>query len=85
MKCPSCARGELEPRLVDLVERWQRQRVIIKDVPADVCPECGEHVYTGETADRVNELIRSSVGVGVEVVIRRFVPKSEDELVAAMR
>jgi len=45
---------------------------VIKDVPADVCDNCGEYYLSEEMAARVLELGESAVKKGVEVEVLRW-------------
>jgi hypothetical protein len=46
--------------------------LVIKNVPADVCDNCGEYYLSEEMAERVLELGESAVKKGVEVEVMRW-------------
>jgi YgiT-type zinc finger domain-containing protein len=46
--------------------------VILKQVPADVCENCGEYYLSNEVAAQVLEKAESAVKSGAEVEILRF-------------
>jgi YgiT-type zinc finger domain-containing protein len=46
--------------------------VILKQVPADVCENCGEYYLSEEVAAQVLEKAESAVRSGAEVEILRF-------------
>lgn len=49
------------------------ERVItIRDVPAEVCAECGEPYMSGAVADSVQELVNKLEALDSEVSVARF-------------
>lgn len=59
MKChsPNCT-GEYEPRAISHAVIYQERTVTIHNVPADICPDCGDMVVTEEITFYVGELLR---------------------------
>jgi len=55
--CYFCSRGVLEQRRVTVDFRWGDKLVIIENVPAKVCNECGERYYSAEV---VREMERTA-------------------------
>ncbi|MBI2304371.1 MAG: type II toxin-antitoxin system MqsA family antitoxin [Chloroflexi bacterium] len=55
--CYFC-KGRVEPRLVEFDARWGEKRAIIRDVPAEVCAQCGEQYFAPEVSCRLEELVR---------------------------
>ena len=55
-RCMYCM-GHLELRLVNRLQLYQDHWVIIENLPALVCTQCGERYYTPQTHDLVVELI----------------------------
>ena len=49
-QCPFC-KGHIEQRDVEHVHRWRGELYILRNVPADVCAQCGE-VFFGPAALR---------------------------------
>ncbi len=43
--------------------------VVVKDVPAAVCTQCGEAIVTSEVAEILNRLLKQVEGVGFEVSV----------------
>jgi YgiT-type zinc finger domain-containing protein len=61
---------ELEERRVTRVQQYQGHWYIIENLPALVCPQCGETYYTPESHDRVIDLITgNSQPVRIESVV----------------
>lgn len=59
MKChsPNCT-GEYEPRAISHSVIYRERNVTIHNVPADICPDCGDLVVTEETTFYVTELLQ---------------------------
>ena len=72
MNCPICRSGEFEPGTATVMLNRDDTVVIVKNVPADVCNQCGEYVLNEEVADRVSTLADGAVKRGAEVEILRY-------------
>jgi hypothetical protein len=46
--------------------------VVIKNVPAEVCENCGEYYLSEEMTDRVLALAEAAVAHGAEIEVLRF-------------
>ncbi len=72
MTCLFCKQGQTHSGRVTVVLQRDEAVVIFKDVPADVCENCGEYYLsesiTGELLGRAERAIRD----GAEVEILRF-------------
>jgi YgiT-type zinc finger domain-containing protein len=44
--CYFCKKGLLEEKRVTVDFRWGNRLIVIEDVPAKVCNECGERYYS---------------------------------------
>jgi YgiT-type zinc finger domain-containing protein len=58
MKTCYFCKGRVEDRLVDFDGKWGQKWVIIKDVPAEVCIQCGERYFTPEVSKKMEELAK---------------------------
>jgi YgiT-type zinc finger domain-containing protein len=56
--CYFCGRGVLEARQVTVDFRWGAYLVIIQDVPAKVCNECGERYYAAEVVRQMERIAK---------------------------
>ena len=72
MKCVICRNGETAPGHVTETLQRGGATVIVKDVPADICNNCGEHYVREDAAKRLLELAEQAVKNGAEVEIRRY-------------
>ncbi len=73
MTCPVCLQGKLIPGKVTVTLERNASTIVFKDVPAQVCDNCGEE-YVDETATQVLlETFDDAVRSGVLMEVRFFV------------
>jgi YgiT-type zinc finger domain-containing protein len=69
VKCALCKYGETHSGQVTVTLQREETLVIIKQVPADVCENCGEYYLSENVTEWVLE---EAVRKGAEVEILRF-------------
>ena len=61
MKCLLCG-GKMEPKRVEISETVEAEGkhlyYIVTEVPAEVCRQCGETVYTPDVVDKLQALTK---------------------------
>ena len=57
-KCSVC-HGETVSKNITYTQWYKGKLVVIENVPAEVCPICGEEYFSSEVAGRIQEAIRS--------------------------
>jgi YgiT-type zinc finger domain-containing protein len=72
MKCALCKQGETSPGLVTVTLQRGETTVIFKQVPADVCNNCGEYYLSAKIAGQITQRAEEAVKSGAEVEILRF-------------
>lgn len=72
MKCVICKTGETNEGKVTVTLQRDGVTVLIKDVPAQVCDNCGEYYLSEDISDRVLKQAESSLGNNTELEILRF-------------
>lgn len=72
MKCVLCKQGETSPGKTTVTLQRGETTVIIKDVPAEVCENCGEYYLSEAVTEQVLERAEQAVKNGAEVEILRF-------------
>ena len=72
MKCVLCRQGETHAGQVTVTLQRGETIVIIKQVPADVCENCGEYYLSKEVTSLVLKKGEEAVRKGAEVEILRF-------------
>jgi YgiT-type zinc finger domain-containing protein len=73
MKCVICKHGETAPGLVTVTLQRKETTVIFKNVPAEVCNNCGEYFLDEKVTERLTIQAENAVKNGAEVEILRFV------------
>jgi YgiT-type zinc finger domain-containing protein len=72
MRCILCRHGESKPGLVTVTLQRGETTVIIKEVPAEVCENCGEYYLDEGITERILSMAEEAVAKNVEVEILRF-------------
>ena len=58
-KCHFC-KGTTKIKNIDVDFRWGDKLYVVKDVPVEVCTQCGERYYSAEISRKIVELVQSS-------------------------
>ena len=56
-KCYFC-KGKTEIKNVDVDFRWGDKLFVVKNVPVEVCVQCGERYYSAEVSKKLDNLVR---------------------------
>ena len=72
MSCALCRNGEIRPGRATVTLQRGRTTVILKEVPADVCPNCGEYYLSEDTTARVLDRAEAAARSGAEIEIAAF-------------
>lgn len=72
MKCSLWRHGETVPGFAAVTLQRGETTVIVKDVPARVCDECGEYYLDEPIAQRVADMAEDAVSTHAEVQVIRF-------------
>lgn len=72
MKCSICCQGETAPGFVTVTLTRDETTVIVKEVPADVCNNCGEYYLSEPVTAEVLALAERAVAERAEVEIVRY-------------
>jgi len=54
--CYFCKKGILEDKRVTVDFRWGSKLIVIEEVPAKVCNECGEKYYSAEVSREMEKI-----------------------------
>lgn len=76
MKCFMC-NGDTESKLVNYIVDLDTKIIIIKNVPANVCKECGERFFNDEVMEKLENIINNVKQIAEEISVIRY-----DEIVA---
>ncbi|RLG23195.1 type II toxin-antitoxin system MqsA family antitoxin [Methanosarcinales archaeon] len=55
--CSICG-GEMEEKEVEVIKKAGKRVVVVKDVPAWVCKQCGERYYSIDTVERIEGIVK---------------------------
>ena len=61
--------GETQPGFAVVTLQRRRSTLVIKDVPAEICENCGEYYLSEEMAARLYEQAERSLRHGAEVEV----------------
>jgi YgiT-type zinc finger domain-containing protein len=73
MKCVICKHGDTQPGLTTLTLTRDSLTLVVKNVPARVCENCGEAFVDEDVAARVLNAAEEAVRAGVQVEVREYV------------
>ena len=72
MKCTICKTGHTHPGITTVTLQRDNMVVVIRDVPAEVCEDCGEYYLSETVARRVYADAEETARRRVEVEIQRY-------------
>jgi YgiT-type zinc finger domain-containing protein len=72
MKCTICKTGHTHPGITTVTLQRDNTVVVIRDVPADICEDCGEYYLSEPIARRVYADAEETAHRNVEVEIQRY-------------
>ena len=72
MKCVICKSGETHEGQTTVTLNRGQSSIIIKDVPAKICENCGEYYLSEDVSAQVMAMAENAVKQNAEVEILRF-------------
>jgi YgiT-type zinc finger domain-containing protein len=72
MKCPICHHGHTRPERVTVTLDHGQITVVFKDVPAEVCENCGEQFVDEQTTATLLRQANDAAAKGVQLEVRSF-------------
>ena len=72
MKCVICKQGQTDKGFTTVILERGHTTVVIKEVPADVCENCGEYYLSEEVTERVQNLAEQAFKNGVDIEVLRY-------------
>ena len=73
MKCAICKQAETQSGTATITLERSGLTLVIKGVPARVCPNCGEEYLDENTTARLLQTAEEAVRAGVHVAIRDYI------------
>lgn len=72
MKCVICKNGETHPGFAVVTLQRGGHTLVVKNVPAEICENCGEYYLSEEVAARLYRQAEQSLKNGAEVAIGQY-------------
>lgn len=72
--CVICKQGIMKPGRITITLEQGRITLVFKQVPADVCENCGEQYLNERTTRELLEAAGTAEQHGIEVEVRSFTP-----------
>ena len=72
MKCVICRQGQTDKGTATVTLERGQTTVVIKDVPAEVCENCGEYYLSEEVTEKVQQMAEQAAKIGVEFEVLRY-------------
>jgi len=72
MECVICKQGKTEPGMITVPLQREGNTIIFKNVPADVCQNCGEYYLSETTTNDLLSRAEQAISRGAEVEIVRL-------------
>lgn len=74
MECFMC-KGNIENQTTTFMVELDNCIIIIKNVPSQVCKQCGEVSYSNEVAKQLEKLVNSVKNVITEITVINYTEK----------
>lgn len=74
MECFMC-KGKMKEKRVNYIVDLENTIIIIKDVPAKVCTQCGEQYFDDETSENIEKIVNQLKELALEVTIVNYKEK----------
>lgn len=74
MKCIVCHHGETHPGTTTVTFHRDGQTVVVNEVPAEVCENCGEAYVAEDVTKKVLEIAAEARKAQAQVLVRDFAP-----------
>ncbi len=72
MECAICRQGKTHVGTATVTLERGDSTIVIKDVPADVCQDCGEYYLSEETAANIEKMASKAAAAGVVIEVLRY-------------
>ena len=73
MMCMICKHGKTEPGLTTVTLTRGNTTVVFRDVPAQICDNCGEEYVDEEITARLLAIAEEAARSGVQVDVRDYI------------
>ncbi len=73
MMCVICKQAETQPGKATVTLECDGLTLVVKGVPARVCPNCGEEYLEEATAVQLLQVAEEAAQSGVQVAVREYI------------
>ncbi|MBM3818549.1 MAG: type II toxin-antitoxin system MqsA family antitoxin [Acidimicrobiia bacterium] len=73
--CVFCRVGERRPGTTTITLTRDEAAVVIRDVPAEVCDNCGHAYFDGTVVEALEQIHEAAIDAGAKYAVRDFVTK----------
>ncbi len=74
MNCIVCHHGETRPGMTTVTFHRDSQTVVVNEVPADVCENCGEAYVAEDVTTQLLDIAAQARKAQAQVLVRDFAP-----------
>ena len=71
MNCFKC-KGELKEKKINYMVDLESSIIVIKEVPANVCSDCGEKYFDDEIAENIEKIVNQVKNFSAEVTVVNY-------------
>jgi YgiT-type zinc finger domain-containing protein len=72
MKCVICKQGETRPGTTTVTLTRGESTIVVKNVPADICENCGEYYLSEEISGQIMAMAEEAVQLNHEVEVIQY-------------
>ena len=72
MRCVICKQGQTNNGFTTVTLERGRTTVVIKEVPAEICENCGEYYLSDIVTEKVQNLAEQAFQQGVEIEVLKY-------------
>lgn len=72
MKCPICKHGDTISGTASITLERNTATLVFKDVPAQICNNCGEEYFTDNITQSIMKQAESAIAQGVQIDVRQY-------------
>ncbi len=69
-------KGKLEHKLINHIVDLGDTIIIVKDVPAEVCTQCGEASFSDAVARKLEEIVNNMRNQHLEIAVSHYVEEA---------
>jgi YgiT-type zinc finger domain-containing protein len=74
MNCIVCHHGQTRPGTTTITFHRDGQTVVVNEVPAEICENCGEAYVAEDVTEQVLEIAAEARRAQAQVLVRDFAP-----------